>query len=95
MVVPQAMNLTCIMVPGKGPTFEEPLIGPECLNRIDLAPNVTETLQYVYDAITLTRHKIDGQCPLYGFCGAPWTLMGYMIEGGGSKTHSKVSHCWE
>lgn len=47
-------------------------------------------LKYVYDAITLTRHKLEGKVPLIGFTGAPWTLMSYMIEGGGSKTQSKA-----
>ena len=42
-------------------------------------------LDYVYKAITMTRKKLDGRVPLIGFCGAPWTLMAYMIEGGGSK----------
>merc|ERR1711944_181296 len=45
-------------------------------------------LQYVYDAINLTRHQLQGRVPLLGFTGAPWTLMSYMIEGGGSKTMS-------
>lgn len=47
-------------------------------------------LTYVGDAITMMRHKLDGLVPLIGFTGAPWTLMGYMIEGGGSKTMSKA-----
>ena len=49
-------------------------------------------LKYVFDAITLTRHKLEGKVPLIGFTGAPWTLMAYMIEGGGSKTQSKVGN---
>lgn len=49
MVVPQAMELECIMVPGKGPTFPKPLEGPECLDRINLSPDVKKSLKYVYD----------------------------------------------
>ena len=49
MVVPQAMELECIMVPGKGPTFPKPLEGPECLDRINLSPDVKTSLKYVYD----------------------------------------------
>ena len=33
--------------------------------------NVKEALGYVMEAITLTRHKIDGKVPLIGFSGAP------------------------
>jgi len=47
--------------------------------------DVKESLKYVYDAITLTRTNLKGRVPLYGFCGAPFTLMCYMVEGGGSK----------
>ena len=79
------------MVPGKGPTFTSPLDAPEDLDKINLSPDVNKVLQYVYDAITLTRKTIGGKQPLFGFVGAPWTLMAYMVEGGGSKTYSKVS----
>lgn len=34
-------------------------------------PNVEKDLKYVGDAITLTRHKLEGKVPLIGFTGAP------------------------
>jgi uroporphyrinogen decarboxylase len=30
-----------------------------------------ERLKYVGEAITLTRHKLEGKVPLFGFSGAP------------------------
>jgi len=65
--------------------FPQPLKTPEDLALLSSEVNVHESLQYVMDAITLTRHKLEGKVPLIGFTGAPWTLMAYMIEGGGSK----------
>ena len=35
---------------------------------------VEKTLSYVMDAITLTRHKLEGKVPLIGFTGAPVSL---------------------
>ncbi|KAJ2725511.1 Uroporphyrinogen decarboxylase in heme biosynthesis [Coemansia sp. Benny D115] len=89
LVVPQAMGLEVQMVPGKGPHFPEPLKSPEDMQRLtDKQPgfSVDRELDYVYKALTNTRHALQGQVPLLGFVGAPWTLMAYMIEGGGSKT---------
>jgi len=90
LVIPQAMGLTVEMLPGQGPTFTEPLTSPSDLTRVYANIDVNEKLQYVFDAITLTRHQLDGKCPLIGFTGAPWTLMSYMIEGKGSQTMSKA-----
>merc|ERR1711923_14611 len=75
------------MKPGVGPVFDKPLVVPEDMDQL-VKPDVKQALKYVYDAITLTRHKLEGKCPLIGFTGAPWTLMGYMVEGSGSKTYS-------
>jgi uroporphyrinogen decarboxylase len=90
LVVPQAMGLEVQMVPQKGPHFPEPLKTPADLERLTKDVDVGTSLKYVYDAITLTRKKLDGRVPLFGFVGGPWTLMAYMIEGGGSKTLSKA-----
>ncbi|OMH82904.1 Uroporphyrinogen decarboxylase [Zancudomyces culisetae] len=92
LVVPQAMGLEVQMIKGKGPHFPEPLDTPKDMARLvdmESGYNVDDKLGYVYEAITLTRKLLDGQAPLFGFIGAPWTLMAYMVEGGGSKTFER------
>ncbi|XP_029641809.1 uroporphyrinogen decarboxylase [Octopus sinensis] len=90
LVIPQALGMTVEMVPEKGPTFPDPLRKAEDLEKLNKNVNVNDALSYVFEAITLTRHKLEGKVPLIGFSGAPWTLMFYMIEGGSSSTASKA-----
>lgn len=45
---------------------------------------------YVFDAIYTTSERLQNAIPLIGFCGAPLTLLSYMVEGGGSKTWRKA-----
>jgi uroporphyrinogen decarboxylase len=81
------------MEPSKGPVLPEPLLTPADLSRLNPSASVQKELGYLFEAIRLTRLGLDGRVPLIGFCGAPWTLMAYMIEGGGSKTFEK-SKSW-
>ena len=91
LVVPQAMGMQVEMIPGKGPVFLQRLERPsDAVKRLVLKPNVETTLGYVFDALNLTRQELKGRVPLIGFSGAPFTLMAYMIEGGGSKTLSRA-----
>ncbi|CAD6564471.1 MAG: Uroporphyrinogen decarboxylase in heme biosynthesis [Alectoria sarmentosa] len=88
LVIPQAMGMVVEMLDGKGPHFPKPLRAPTDRQYQDLLSkrvDVEKELDYVYQAITLTRQKLKGRVPLFGFCGAPWTLLCYMVEGGGSK----------
>ena len=88
LVIPQAMGMTVEMVDKKGPHFPDPLKSPADQQYKDLMTrdvDVSTELDYVYKAITMTRQKLKGRVPLFGFCGAPWTLLCYMVEGGGSK----------
>jgi uroporphyrinogen decarboxylase len=90
LVIPQALGMTVEMLPGKGPHFPDPLKTPDDINKkLDLKAKMEEKLGYVYQAITMTRQQLEGRVPLIGFTGAPWTLMAYMVEGGGSKLFSK------
>ncbi|CED85397.1 uroporphyrinogen decarboxylase [Phaffia rhodozyma] len=87
LVIPQAMGLTVEMIPG--PSLPEPISVPADMERLSKNVDVDKELGYVYEAITMTREKLNGEVPLIGFVGAPWTLMSYMIEGGGTKTFQK------
>ena len=76
------------MVDKVGPQFPNPLRSPDDAQYkqvLERQVDVKKELGYVYEAITLTRQKLDGRVPLFGFCGAPWTLLCYMVEGGGTK----------
>lgn len=92
LVVPQAMGIEVQMLGGVGPHLPEPLLGPEDAQRriLDRETDVFDELKYVYAAITETRHQLGGRVPLIGFCAGPWTLFGYMVEGGGSRTWEKA-----
>lgn len=85
------MGMEVLMNPG--PQFPEPLDKPEDVKKLREVVDVEKELGYVFQAITKTRHELNGEVPLIGFCGAPWTLFAYMIEGGGSKTLQK-SKTW-
>ena len=90
------MGMTVEMLDGKGPHFPNPLKSPtdgqyeELMSR---EVDIEKELGYVYEAITMTREKLQGRVPLFGFCGAPWTLLCYMVEGGGTKLF-KESKTW-
>ena len=75
LVVPQSLGMDVQMIPGKGPYFPEPLVQPSDLEKLRENVDVHKELQYVFDAITMTRHALNGRVPLIGFVGAPWTLM--------------------
>jgi len=82
LVIPVAMGMGCRMVPDVGPTFDFAITEPKDMDQLNLKPNVDETLGYVFDAIYWTKTRVGNKVPVIGFSGAPWTLMGYMVEGG-------------
>jgi uroporphyrinogen decarboxylase len=69
-----------------GPVIETPVRSHHDV--IGLRPiEPEEDLSSVLSAIEMTCTELDGRVPLIGFCGAPFTLASYLIEGGGSKNY--------
>src|SRR5207253_1104534 len=65
---------------GEGPRFERPLRDEASIAKL-AAPDPSESLRYVTDAIGEVRRTLAGKVPLIGFSGSPYTLACYMVEG--------------
>jgi uroporphyrinogen decarboxylase len=89
LTIPDAMGLGLHFVEGEGPKFTHPL---STLNDIEQLhkPDVSKELSYVSEAVSVIKKNLKDRVPLIGFTGSPWTLATYMVEGGSSKTFSKV-----
>lgn len=83
LVIPKAMGCPVDILPGKGPVLPEPIRKVSDIEKLH-HPVVEEALGHVLKAITLTKEELAGRVPLIGFAGSPWTILCYMVEGGGS-----------
>jgi uroporphyrinogen decarboxylase len=81
----EAMGLHLEFAEGEGPVIHNPVRDRAGVDRLKVIDG--DELQYVADAITLTRRSLAGRVPLIGFAGAPFTLASYAIEGGGSRNY--------
>ena len=88
LVVPNEMGMHLDFVKGEGPVFEKPIKNKADLDALTGGEEAASRLTYVYDAIKLIRERLAEDKALIGFCGAPWTLATYMIEGQGTKTYN-------
>jgi uroporphyrinogen decarboxylase len=89
LVIPEAMGMHLEVIESKGPIFNDPIRNIRDVHRLN-TEGVTDRLQYVMDAIKMTKERLESRVPLIGFSGAPWTLMSYMVEGKGSKNFDVV-----
>lgn len=89
LTVPDAMGLGLYFEQGEGPRFERPLSCKADIDRLPI-PDPEQELGYVMNAVRTIRQNLRGAVPLIGFSGSPWTLATYMVEGGGSKSFTKI-----
>ena len=79
----EVMGLPFHFSAGEGPVIDKPVRSREdiAILRSDRAAE----LGYVSEAVSLVAKHFANRVPVIGFCGAPFTLASYMIEGGGSR----------
>src|ERR1700726_3162138 len=81
----EVMGLPFHFSAGEGPGIEKPVRSKEDI--ADLRTDRAAETGYVSEAVSLVAKHFAGRIPVIGFCGAPFTLASYMIEGGGSRNY--------
>lgn len=81
--------LGCRMTFSPGPKLEEPTRTRAQVDALTPRP-AAEALPYVAEAVRLLRRELDGRTPLIGFCGAPFTLAAYLVQGEGKEGFGAV-----
>lgn len=88
LVPVQAMGME-VSIPEGGPKIANPVRSLDDVKRLAV-PDPTERTRFVLDILKKLRGELNGEVPLIGFAGAPFTLASYMVEGGGSRSFAEI-----
>ena len=86
LLILEPMGIDLEFAKGEGPVIHNPVRLATDVDRLQEVSDVG-SLDFVLQAIHLTRQELKPNIPLIGFSGAPFTLASYMTEGGGSKNY--------
>lgn len=87
LVIPQAMGQDLTFQKGEGP-----VLGPLDLDQLnDSQDQIENFLSPVFETVSRVRAQLSPSQALIGFCGAPWTVACYMIDGRGKTGFPKAN----
>ena len=89
LVIPEAMGQPYHFRDQGGIEMEFSLKGKDCVHRLEVE-GIEEKLSYMKDALLLIERDLMDKKALLGFCGSPWTLACYMIQGGSAEGFPKA-----
>jgi uroporphyrinogen decarboxylase len=81
----EVMGMPFHFAAGEGPVIEKPLRSAAEIEK--LRDDRAAELGYVAESVRIVAKHFANRVPVIGFCGAPFTLASYMIEGGGSRNY--------
>ncbi len=88
LVILEPLGVELEFSKGEGPVIKKPL---RTITALDTLRNFEpHALEFVYDAVRVTRRALDPDIALIGFAGAPFTIASYAIEGGGSRNYENT-----
>nr|MBN2278124.1 oxygen-independent coproporphyrinogen III oxidase [candidate division Zixibacteria bacterium] len=73
----------------KGPRLHPTIVSPDDVDRLRLYDPAAE-LDYILKGIERTRKRLNGSVPLIGFCGSPFTMAYYAVEGKSSPADNEI-----
>ena len=81
LLIPIGLGRNVKFVPGTGPVLDP--MKPSDVAALQL-DGAADRISSVYQTVRLVKQGLDANTTLIGFCGGPWTVATYMIEGKGT-----------
>ena len=86
LVIPEALGMELDFIQNEGPKFNNKITSLEDINNLNVN-DIEKNLDYVFNIIKQCKSQLPKNIPLIGFCGSPFTLACYMIEGSSSSNY--------
>jgi uroporphyrinogen decarboxylase len=86
------MGVDVELVENVGPVIERPIESAADVEQL-VVPEPDEAVPFVLDAVRLVRRDLQGERAVIGFCGGPFTVAAYLIEGRPSREFQRTKRC--
>jgi uroporphyrinogen decarboxylase len=86
------MGVDVELVEGVGPVVERPVRSLADVERLRV-PDPAEAVPFVLEAVRLVRDELRPDQAVVGFCGGPFTVAGYLIEGKPTREFIETKRC--
>src|SRR5215204_15189 len=83
------MGVDVELVENVGPVVAQPIESAADVERLDV-PEPEESCPFILDSVRLVRSALRADQAVVGFCGGPFTVAGYLIEGKPTREFVKV-----
>ncbi|MBD0348314.1 MAG: uroporphyrinogen decarboxylase, partial [Thermoleophilia bacterium] len=80
------------LVENVGPVVAQPIASLADVERLEV-PDPEQAVPFVLDAVRLVRAELDDEQAVVGFCGGPFTVAGYLVEGKPTREFAKTKAC--